>query len=73
MRNRLRVTGRGEDLLIETHWYFRTYDGPQIQRLVRSAGFQIAALYDFDYRIDEPSPVTTDRLDWVLVLRRPSS
>src|SRR5512132_990459 len=24
MRNRLRVTGRGEDLLVETHWFFRT-------------------------------------------------
>lgn len=76
MRNRLRVTGRSEDLLIETEWFFRTYDGPQIQRLVRRAGFQLVALYDFDYRIDEPSGVSTDRLDWVLVLRprlRPSA
>lgn len=68
MRNRLRITGAGEELLIETEWYFRTYDGRQALELVRASGLEVVALYDFDYALDAPSSLDTDRLDWVLVL-----
>lgn len=68
MRNRLRVTGKGDDFLIETEWFFRTYDTGQVLTLIKDGGFKLQALYDFDYLIDQPSEIGTDRLDWVLVL-----
>lgn len=69
MRNRLRITGPGKDWLIETEWFFRTYDEAQIHALLARAGFKAVAVYDFDYRIDHPLPPDTDRLDRVFVLR----
>ena len=72
MRNRLQITGGGEeDLLIETEWFFRTYDAAQVLALIHRAGFELHALYDFDYRLDTPSGLDTDRLDWVLILKAP--
>ncbi|HZH79513.1 MAG TPA: class I SAM-dependent methyltransferase [Archangium sp.] len=69
MRNRLRITGpAGKDLLIETHWYFRTYDLAQARRLFRRAGFEVRAVYDFDYRVDEPRKRGELRLDSIFVL-----
>ncbi|HSP79375.1 MAG TPA: class I SAM-dependent methyltransferase, partial [Myxococcaceae bacterium] len=70
MRNRLRITGPEKDLLIETHWYFRTYDLAQARRLFRRAGLRPVALYDFDYRVDEPRKQAGDRLDSIFVLKR---
>lgn len=69
MRNRLRVQGPGTDLLIETDWYFRTYDGAQARRLFRRAGLAPVAVYDFDYRLDTPLGRQSPRLDRVWVLR----
>ena len=72
MRNRLRVSGAGpgsEDLLIETEWYFRTYDAAQARRLFRSAGLAPVATYDFDYRLDRPVARGSLRLDRIFVLR----
>ncbi|MBJ6759259.1 class I SAM-dependent methyltransferase [Myxococcaceae bacterium JPH2] len=69
MRNRLRVTGPGKDWLIETTWFFRTYDGAQAQRLFRASGMRVLATYDFDYRIDEPLGRGSPRLDRVFVLQ----
>jgi SAM-dependent methyltransferase len=69
MRNRLRITGPGKDLLIETHWYFRTYDLAQARRLFRRAGLEVLAVYDFDYRVDEPRKRGEQRLDSIFVLR----
>jgi SAM-dependent methyltransferase len=69
MRNRLRVTGPGKDWLIETEWYFRTYDERESGALLERAGFSIVAVYDFDYRLDHPLPPGTDRLDRIFVLR----
>ena len=71
MRNRLKVTNApgGEDLLIETEWYFRTYDGAQARRIFREAGLAPVATYDFDYRVDAPLERGSLRLDRVFVLR----
>lgn len=69
MRNRLRITGPGKDMLIETEWFFRTYDGPQARRLFRSAGLNLLATYDFDYRLEEPLGRASPRLDRVFLLQ----
>jgi SAM-dependent methyltransferase len=69
MRNRLRITGPEKDLLIETHWYFRTYDLTQARRLFRRAGFQTRAVYDFDYEVDAPRKRGDVRLDSIFVLQ----
>jgi SAM-dependent methyltransferase len=68
MRNRLRVRGPGKDWLIETEWYFRTYDERELERLLRTAGMRVMEVFDFEYRLDAPLPWTSDRLDRVLVL-----
>ncbi len=69
MRNRLRITGPDKDLLIETHWHFRTYDLAQTRRLFRSAGFEVLETYDFDYDISAPRRRGDIRLDSIFVLR----
>jgi len=69
MRNRLRITGPGKDLLIETHWYFRTYDLAQARRLFRRAGLRVLAVYDFDYQVDAPRQRGELRLDSIFVLQ----
>jgi SAM-dependent methyltransferase len=71
MRNRLRITGRDKDLLIETEWFFRTYDLAQVRRLFRSAGMHVRAMYDFDYRLDAPLGRSSLRLDRLFVLQGP--
>lgn len=70
MRNRLHVKGGGrEELLIETEWYFRTYDARQARDLFKRAGLAPAATYDFDYRLDRPVARGSLRLDRIFVLR----
>ena len=69
MRNRLRITGPGKELLIETHWYFRTYDLTQARRLFRKAGMRVLAVYDFDYQVDSPRKRGDIRLDSIFVLQ----
>ncbi|HEX7180914.1 MAG TPA: class I SAM-dependent methyltransferase, partial [Thermoanaerobaculia bacterium] len=69
MRNRLRVTGPETDLLIETHWFFRTYDSAQARRLFRRAGLRVLALYDFDYQVGSPRQRSGERLDSVFILQ----
>lgn len=69
MRNRLRVTSPETDLLIETHWFFRTYDSAQARRLFRRAGLRVLALYDFDYQVDSPRQRSGERLDSVFILQ----
>lgn len=73
MRNRLRVRGPGKDWLIETSWFFRTYDERQARALVARAGFAILERFDFEYRLEHPLPARTNRLDWVLVLGSPGA
>lgn len=69
MRNRLRITGPGKDLLIETHRYFRTYDLAQTRRLVRRAGMRVVEVFDFDYHVDVPRKRGENRLDSIFVLQ----
>jgi SAM-dependent methyltransferase len=69
MRNRLRITGPEKDLLIETQWYFRTYDSRQVRRLFRRAGLRPVVVYDFDYRVDAPMRRGEGRLDSIFVLK----
>lgn len=69
MRNRLRITGPDKDLLIETHWFFRTYDLAQARRLFRRAGLQVLNVFDFDYQVDQPRRRGEVRLDSIFVLR----
>jgi SAM-dependent methyltransferase len=69
MRNRLRISGAGKDLLIETEWFFRTYDLAQARRLFRAAGLRIQAMYDFDYSLDTPVRRGSSRLDRIFVLQ----
>lgn len=68
MRNRLRVTGPDKDLLIETEWFFRTYDDRQARALYRKAGLVPLAAYTFDYDLAHPLPRGSLRLDRVWVL-----
>ncbi|WP_373564327.1 methyltransferase domain-containing protein [Myxococcus sp. CA039A] len=69
MRNRLRITGPGKDWLIETTWFFRTYDAAQAGKLFRDAGLSVVAAYDFDYDVSSPVARGSRRLDRVFVLR----
>jgi SAM-dependent methyltransferase len=69
MRNRLRITGPGKDMLIETDWFFRTYDLVQARRLFRSAGLHLLATYDFDYLLEAPLKRGSTRLDRVFILQ----
>ncbi|QSQ13617.1 class I SAM-dependent methyltransferase [Myxococcus landrumensis] len=69
MRNRLRITGPGKDWLIETTWYFRTYDGTQARKLFRDAGLHVVAEYNFDYDLEAPEKRGSRRLDRVFVLK----
>jgi SAM-dependent methyltransferase len=69
MHNRLRITGPDKDLLIETEWYFRTYDLAQARRLFRSAGLQVQGMYSFDYDLDSPQGRGSPRLDRIFLLQ----
>jgi SAM-dependent methyltransferase len=73
MRNRLRITGPGKDWLIETTWFFRTYDAAQANRLFRNAGLRVVAAYDFDYDLSAPVERGSRRLDRVFVLQPAAS
>lgn len=68
MRNRLDIRGPRRRWRIETRWRFRTYDDQQARALFRRVGFQVVALFDFDYEINAPLSWSTDRLDRVFIL-----
>ncbi len=68
MRNRLRVRGPGKDWLIETDWFFRTYDDREADATFAAAGLAPIALYDFDY--DAPTDRDSRRLDRIFVLSK---
>ena len=56
---------------LESHWRFRTYDAPQLARLLhRVPSLEHVATYGFDHNIDRPIPFAGDRLDHVLILRK---
>ncbi|MEX0884932.1 MAG: class I SAM-dependent methyltransferase [Phycisphaeraceae bacterium] len=57
----------------ESHWQFRTYDAPQLARLLeRAPALEHVATYGFDHRIDRPITFAGERLDHVLILRKRS-
>ena len=71
MRSRLVVSRRGEVTRYETSWHFRTYGVRQLRSLLaRVPVLEHIATYDFDYDLDRPRRLGTERLDQVLILRR---
>jgi SAM-dependent methyltransferase len=56
---------------LEDELLFRTYTWPQMQKTIaKSKHWEIAALHDFAFRIDEPIEVDATTEDIILILRR---
>ncbi|MEW6742464.1 MAG: class I SAM-dependent methyltransferase [Planctomycetota bacterium] len=73
VRTRLVIEEQRQTRCFETHWDFRTYDAAEVRRLLRAVpGLELAAVYDFTYRLDRKRELTDDQLDTVLVLRKES-
>lgn len=72
VRNRLRVTSRGETRVQETEWHFRTYDAAQLRRTLRQGapGLEVMEVFDFTYDLDEPRAFDDEYSDVLLVLRK---
>ena len=72
VRNRLRVTQRGETRVQETQWDFRTYDAAQLKRTLRLAApeLDVVACFDFMYDFSEPRPFDDSYSDVLLILRK---
>ena len=70
MRNRLAVSGPRGRFVIETNWFFRTWNEAEVDDLLVQTGFRLAGLYTFACDLEEPIPWDSDRLDRVLVLTR---
>ncbi len=71
VRSRLVVTEGGAERRSETSWQFRTYDAPQVRRLLASVpALEHVATYDFCYEADEPLVFGEDQEDTILILRR---
>lgn len=72
VRSRLAVEQGGERRFTETEWWFRTYDARQLSALVESVpALELVAVHDFDYRLESSGPIDDERLDRLLILRRP--
>lgn len=77
-RRRQEIVGMTFDVYTPTQAFqlvdeicFRTYTAKQMRRLIdRVAEFEIAAIYDFSYEIDEPVEIEPETEDVVYVLRR---
>ena len=72
VRSRLVATdAEGTTRRLESHWNFRTYDAPQLARLLKQVPqLQHVATYGFDHDINRPIEFAGDRLDHVLILRK---
>ncbi len=72
LRSRFIVTNeRGAVQRYETRWTFRTYDGPQLRRLLRSVpDLKHIATYDFCHDISRRIEFDGEQLDHVLILRK---
>lgn len=68
MRNRLAISGPRGRKLIETDWYFRTWNEDQVDTLLGRAGLRLLGLYTFECNLLRPIPWDSERLDRVLVL-----
>jgi hypothetical protein len=71
VRARLVVHEAGQTRRYETHWTFRTYDGPQLRALLASEPrLQLLATYCFDADISRPTEFDGRYLDHILILKR---
>lgn len=70
MRSRMRVREGARVHEQETHWWFRTWDAPQVRRLLRrEPRLELVAVHDFRYDPDIEIELD-DGFDVLLVLRR---
>ncbi len=71
VRSRLVVTTEAGVRRYETQWQFRTYDLGELCALLEAhPAFELAANYNFLYRIEQPLPLDGEYLDNLLILRR---
>lgn len=71
VRSRLVVTEQGTTRRTETNWTFRTYDAPQVRRMLAAVPeLEHVATYDFTYDPEGPIELLDDGFDTLLVLRR---
>jgi SAM-dependent methyltransferase len=70
-RMEMRVMTPTQSRQIVDELIFRTYTAPQLARLVESVPqLQLAATYDFRYRLDRPTEIQADTQDVVLILKK---
>ncbi len=74
VRNRLRVTRRGEMRVQETEWHFRTYNAAELKRTLREGApeLDVVKVFDFTYDLDQPRGFDDEYSDVLLVLRKES-
>ena len=71
VRSRLVVSTEAGVRRYETEWQFRTYDLGELCALLEAhPAFELAANYNFLYRIEQPLPLDGEYLDNLLILRR---
>jgi SAM-dependent methyltransferase len=71
VRSRLRIEEGGRVKLAETTWWFRTYDAPQVRRLLATVPqFEHLATYDFCYDWTRPRELDMKYLDTLVILRK---
>lgn len=72
LRTRLVITHRGRTHRQETVWEYRTYDVPQLKRLLKTAApeLEIVACHDFSYDPADPRGFGDEYADLVLTLRK---
>lgn len=71
VRSRLVITEHGTIRRYETQWLFRTYSAGQLRRLLRQLPqFELVAVHDFRYDIEQTTPIDASSFDVLLILRR---
>ncbi len=71
IRISVRLRSPKKDMRLRDEFLFRTYTARQLRRLIRSVpAWELAAVFDFWYDIDEPLELNDEIADTVCVLRR---